>query len=61
MSSLIVSHLKELPSSTAALILLAVVLCTLTKHKRFSPLTSRQSFFLLMTFLGVIGLKVLFS
>ncbi len=50
-----------LPSSTAAFILLAGVICTLAKQGCFPSLSQRQFFCLIMTFSGVIGFKFLFG
>lgn len=53
-----VAYLKDLPSSTIVIILMFSMLCKLSKQGCLSPLSSRQSFCLLMTVVGIFGVKL---
>ncbi len=55
-----ITQLKDLPSSTVTFFLITVVLCRLSKQGCFSQLSSRQSFCLLMTVMGIFGVKLFF-
>lgn len=56
----LLTQLKDLPSSTVIFFLITVVLCRLSKQGCFSQLSSRQSFCLLMTVMGIFGVKLFF-
>lgn len=60
MNSSTLAQLKDLPSSTIIFFLIALVLCRLSKQGCFSQLSSRQSFCLLMTAMGIFGVKLFF-
>ncbi|CNC11961.1 Uncharacterised protein [Yersinia ruckeri] len=60
MDSSTLAQLKDLPSSTVIFLLIAVVLCRLSKQGCFSQLSSKQSFCVLMTAMGIFGIKLLF-
>lgn len=60
MTPSILTQLNDLPSSTVIFLLMAVVLCRLSKQGCFSQLSSRQSFCLLMTVMGIFGIKLFF-
>lgn len=60
MDSSTLAQLKDLPSSTVIFLLVAVVLCRLSKQGCFSQLSSKQSFCVLMTAMGIFGIKLLF-
>ncbi len=60
MDSSTLAQLKDLPSSTVIFLLVAVVLCRLSKQGCFSQLSSKQSFCVLMTAMGIFGIKLFF-
>jgi len=53
----LLTQLKDLTPSVSGVLLIALILCTLARQGCLSRLSSRQSFYLLMTAISLIGVK----